>query len=536
MQELGKPAIENVQGVVFPENSREKRSSTAVVKKIFAQSVETLKPDLAQSILKEKKWRKRYPGLINRINAVAVKSTQAPLDIARIGLDTAYQTMRFIRDDEEMGLDQAMADFTAPLFHTGVINGSRHPVNSNIFCIPYKNRTLSGDNLLNQIDRWETQGIFESSFGQALRNVVTNSHWTNLSGQTFVLMGAGSEIAPFKVLLDLGATVVAIDLARPAIWERLIRIARHSPGKLVMPLSQPFTPDMNDGCLAAIAGADLACQAPEIRTWLLTMNQPLTIGTYAYADGAQHVRIAMAMDAVIKDIIAKRKNISIACLLTPSDSFVVPMDVVDASRSKIERDAERTFFPSLVRLLSMKKMFTPHNKTIVSSDNDRTYAVSDNIIVQQGPGYILAKNLQKWRALVAKSQGIKISANVAPATTTRSVFKNRLLAAGYAGLAHFKAEAFSSETTRAMMTAALINDLYDKKSPANADVPLAHPFELFINTANHGGLWRIAYKPRSVLAFSVCLGSVKALKKSLALTPKIRSTEEKNTGFITDNK
>ena len=38
----------------------------------------------------------------------------------------------------------------------------------------------------------------------------------------FVLLGAGSAMGPFEVLMSLGANVVAIDLDRPFIWKRLI--------------------------------------------------------------------------------------------------------------------------------------------------------------------------------------------------------------------------------------------------------------------------------------------------------------------------
>ena len=512
MPKKGKKTARPVQGIVFPENIKGKRSSTAAVKKILAASVADINPVLAQKILDEKKWRKKYPGYINRINAVGIKSSKACLTIAQKGLDEAYQTLCFVRKETEMSINRAMETFTDVKFFTAVINGGRPPKGSPCFSLPYKNRTLSQDSLIRQTDAWEQNGIFEPSFARSLKNVAHHKTWSNLSGRTFVLLGAGSEIAPFKTLLDLGATVVAVDLPRPAIWERLIRIARQSAGKLIMPIKKTFDPTLSDEQLAALAGSDLACDAPEIRTWLLGMKRPMTIGAYAYADGAVHVRIAMAMDAIIKNITAKRDDINIAFYLTPSDSYAVPKSVVEASRSKRQNQTYLSFFYSVARFLSFGKMFTPHNDTLIKTDKNKTYGLSDNMIIQQGPGYILAKNIQKWRGLTARDKGIRVSGNVAPATTPRSVFKNWLLAAGYAGLAHFKAEAFKSETTGAMMAAALICDLNDKSSAANPETVLSHPFELFMKNANHGGLWRVTFKPRSVLAFSVCLGAFKALK------------------------
>lgn len=514
------------QGIVFPKNSREKRSSSKAVKQILSGSVQGIAPDLSSAIQNEKKWRKRYPGYINQINEQSIHCADNALAVAQEGLKAAYETMRFIRRNEEMTIDDAMNRFDKPLFHTGIINGSKPPGSSGSFDLPYKGRTLSGSSLLEQVELWEQQGIFEPSFGDAVRNVVEHGEWLNLCGMTFVLFGAGSEIAPFETLLNLGASVLAVDLENPNIWERLIRIARKSSGKLMIPLKQPFHPDMPDKELARAAGADLACDAPEIRTWLMQFHGPMTIGAYAYADGARHVRIALAMDAIIRDLLRHRNNVRIAFLLTPSDSFAVPNAVVEAAREKRKKKISGGLVFGIFRFFSFNHMFVPHSTTIVQSENGTSYGISDNIIVQQGPGYILAKNIQKWRCLIARSKGIQVSGNVAPATTTRSVFKNRLLAAGYAGLGYFKAEAFAGETTRALMTAALIYDINDPSSAANPKTPLGHPLELFMKTANHCGLWRITYKPASVLAFSVCLGFIKAVKRGFKPEKKTLAANE----------
>ena len=68
--------------------------------------------------------------------------------------------------------------------------------------------------------------------------------------------------------------------------------------------------------------------------------------------------------------------------------------------------------------------------------------VADALVVQQGPNYALAKRLQRWRGVVSESEGRRVSFNVAPATLTRSVTKNRILAAAYAGAHHFGIEIF----------------------------------------------------------------------------------------------
>ena len=78
-------------------------------------------------------------------------------------------------------------------------------------------------------------------------------------------------------------------------------------------------------------------------------------------------------------------------------------------------------------------LFTPAYTREVPTDDGRQVGVTDSLVPQQGPNYALAKRLQRWRALVGLADGVPVSANVAPATRTRSVTKNRVLAAAYAG-------------------------------------------------------------------------------------------------------
>jgi hypothetical protein len=108
--------------------------------------------------------------------------------------------------------------------------------------------------------------------------------------------------------------------------------------------------------------------------------------------------------------------------------------------------------------------------------------------------------VQRWRAIAAQADGHPVSANVAPATTTHSVTKNRLLAAAYAGAGHFGVEVFAPHTSRTLMAALLVHDLRAQTPPP------AHPDDLFVSAAAHGGLWRAAYNPRSVLGIAAVAG------------------------------
>jgi hypothetical protein len=127
--------------------------------------------------------------------------------------------------------------------------------------------------------------------------------------------------------------------------------------------------------------------------------------------------------------------------------------------------------------------------------------IHDAIVTQQGPNYALAKRLQRWRATVARDAGVTVSMNIAPPTRTRSVLKNRALAAAYAGASRFGVEVFEPATANTLMAALLVADLNTRGGPAHES-----PWQDEAYAAVHGGLWRAPYQPRSALGLAAVLG------------------------------
>ncbi len=127
--------------------------------------------------------------------------------------------------------------------------------------------------------------------------------------------------------------------------------------------------------------------------------------------------------------------------------------------------------------------------------------LNDSLVPQQGPNYALAKRVQRWRATTARHDGVTVSMNVAPPTRTRSVLKNRALAAAYAGAHRFGVEVFDPSTANVLMAALLVHDLNTGGGPRHQ-----HPWQDEAYAAAHGGLWRTAYSPRSALGLAALLG------------------------------
>jgi hypothetical protein len=309
-----------------------------------------------------------------------------------------------------------------------------------------------------------------------------------------VMLGAGAEVGPLPVLLGWGARIAAVDLPRPGIWDRVLQAARQSGGTLLAPAD------------ADQPGADLTGDMPAVADWLAALDGPLVLGNYVYADGADNVRVCAAVDALTLRLQAARPDTALAFLATPTDVFAVPADAVaQSARAYVGRSAAGRMAAGMLHTLSGGRLL--HRAYPPGADP----GICDSLIPQQGPNYALAKRAQRWRATVARQDGAVVSLNVAPPTRTRSVTKNRVLAAAYEGAHRFGVEVFEPATTRALMAALLVHDLSAGPGPAAEDV---QPWQDEARSAAHGGLWRIAYTPRSALGLGVVLGYPAAVSRA----------------------
>lgn len=496
------------QGVAFPLTKDGKRSTTATGKMVVASALGPVDESTAKRVAKERNWRKGYRQYFEQMTAKSVESTAQCHAIAQSGLAAVYEHFEFLRDGQSRPLLEAMSAYNAPLFRTAVVRGGGERQELKV---AYRNQVLDADGLRAQLANWQQRGIIEASHATSILRVI--DHPECLADlPPMVLLGAGSEMGPCAVLLELGFTVIAIDLDRADVWTKLINLARHSSGTLVFPIIEAQTDAMSDEQLASLAGANLLTQAPEIATWLLELDRPMAIGAYAYLDGGDFVRVVVAMDMIMQTV-AERSTHSVqfAYLLSPTDAFAVPTEVVDAAQAQYAIRSWLRPLQSLARLISGSRLCAPNVRRVVIGEQQRSFGIINSLVIQQGPNYTLAKRIQRWRSVVARGQGTVVSCNVAPATLTRSVTNNKLFAAGYAGAENFGAEAFEANTSNAVMTAQLINDLSNDQSASHPNVSLTNPEELFMEGANHGGFWRMAHQLASIIEVAVVVGTVKRI-------------------------
>jgi hypothetical protein len=476
----GRMSSEQQHGVVFPASGEGARSTTVVGRAVLADALAPVDPVGSRAAAQETGWRSSYLAHFRRTLEAGVGSRADALTIAGAGLASLHDRMRVL--DE--GVERHLVDWpaAATTLREDEIKGGAAPETE--LTLPYHGERLRGDGIRRRVDAWIADGVAEPTLAEALDAVLRNPDWLRLEGHTVAVLGAGAEMGPLPSLLRWGARVAAVDLARPAIWDRVLRLAHEGAGTIVVPRA------------AAGPGVDLLAAVPSVADWLERQQGRLVVGNYVYADGATNVRVSMAVDELSRRLLEARDDVALAFLATPTDVFAVPGDAVEQSARRYDgRSARSKWMGRPLRSVSggrlLRRQYVPGAEP----------GINDSLVPQQGPNYALAKRLQRWRAAVAREAGTTVSMNVAPPTRTRSVVKNRALAAAYAGAHRFGVEVFEPATSNVLMAALMVHDMHTAGGPRHE---LPWQDEAF--AAVHGGLWRTAYAPRSALGLAAVLG------------------------------
>ncbi|CCG01907.1 hypothetical protein [Blastococcus saxobsidens] len=477
------------RGVQFPTGPDGRRSTAALGRAVVADALRPVDAAGALAAEHETNWRAGYLTHFRRLVEAGLPSAEAARSIAASGLASLHERMRVAGDDGETGLDALTTAPAGRALHTAEVTGTAEAERE--LSLPFHGDRLRGDALLRRLDRWVEAGVLEPSCAEAVRTVAAHPEWLSLPDSTAVVLGAGAEMGPLTALLRWGARVAGVDLPRAPLWERVLDTARGGAGTLLVPMAESGTQADPRG-----AGGDLIAEVPAIADWAAGLPGRPVVGNYVYADGATNVRVSTAVDALTVRLLEARPDAALAFLATPTDVFAVPADAVEQSvRAYAGRSRSAKLLGRPLRTASggrlLRRAYVPGTDP----------GIADSLVAQQGPNYALAKRLQRWRATVARASGSTVSMNVAPPTRTRSVLKNRALAAAYAGAHRFGVEIFEPATANVLMAALLVHDLHTGGGPEHE-----HPWQDEAYEAAHGGLWRAAYAPRSALGLAALLG------------------------------
>lgn len=475
--------MDDSTGIVFEQRDG-RRSTTEVGREVVATALETVDPVGAAAARRENSWRTGYARHFRRLVEACLTQEGADAEIARAGLASLHEHMRWNADGEDHPLDEALT--TGSTLASGAVTGSGERETE--LSLPYQGGRLRADALKKRLDVWVRDGVIEPGAREAVLTVMANPDWLDLRDTTIAVLGAGAEMGPLRSVLRWGARALAVDLPRTEVWRRLADVAGSSAGTLVYPVAEGK--DVDD---VRNAGADLLHDTGAVARWLESFGGPLVLGNYVYADAATNVRLATAVDLVGEHLRAQRDDISLAFLATPTDVFVVPEDAVAMACARYGAPSMAGLLRGPLRFASggrlLRRQYVPGEEP----------GISDSVVQQQGPNYLLSKRVHRWRAIAAAADGASVSMNVAPPTRTRSVTKNKALAAAYAGAHRFGIEVFEPATSNTLMAALLVHDIRSGGTPGEG-------WRAEASQACHGGLWRSAYDPRSALGIAAVLG------------------------------
>jgi hypothetical protein len=458
----------------FPADRSGRRSSAEFGRAVVAAALRAADPAAAAAAERETDWRRGYPRHFRAL--VAAGTGGAAHDIAAAGLAAVGDRIRYVRDGADLGIGEAL---TAPAGRppaTVTIDGAGRPEREVI--LPYGGDDLSGTALVRQLAAWVAAGTIEQSCADAVTEVADHPEWLDLSDQRIVVLGAGAEMGPLPAVLGWGGTVVGVDLPRPELWRRVSATAERAAGRLIAPAT------------GDVPGADLLSDLGAVARWLTGIDGRLVVGNYVYAPGGAYPRLSAAVDALGEHLRRERDDVALAFLATPTDVFAVPAEAVAQSTDRYRARSRRA---RATAAASGGRLLRPNYP------DGAVPGINDSLVPQQGPNYALAKRIQRWRATVARRDGV-VSFAVAPPTRTRSVLGNRLLAAAYAGAHLFDVTVFEPATANKLMAVLLVHQIR-KPRPAAAAAWVDETI-----AAAHGGLWRTAYHPRTALGLAAVRG------------------------------
>lgn len=469
----------------------------------------------------EPNWRWKYnEHAVRHVRVCAEASPEDCLAVARAGLERMYNTFEYgditLQEALLKRRNRALLDPSGSnYFCTGKVVGiGMKQIDTTTtrmeIVLPVGQITLRGSQVHEQMQSWEAKGVIEPDTAAAVRDLQTADMCLSNSDWVFVIMGAGAAMGPLDTLLSLGATIIALDLPIPALWKKLLEKTKASRGSIIFPMIPNDTDrdthqNISEQDMVSRAGCNFLTQIPELIDWL-TLQYPskkLVLGSYAYLDSAAFVKVSLAMDAVASECLKVRPDSALAYLCSPTDIFPVPPAARDATVENFRKGG--TLAQTIIQNLSGNRVL---EQNIVASTRHGKIPLVDALVLQQGPNYFLAKRLQHWRAMIARADNGVVSSNVAPASNTTSVLKNKLLASAYAGAHHFSPiEIFEPETSNVLMTYLLLHDLRQQTEvgeTSNRRNDLAdHPLNLFATTPVHNGIWRCGFQIRSLLELVV---------------------------------
>ena len=479
--------------------------STELARRVLAASAKSFE-ELQQNILGAPNWRTWYLRLYADLAIKEGLSVKDTTEIATAGLAELHS---YLVTDSGIPLRQAVLDgFDQDLVETVEIRGNR----------PAEKIAIDGltGSMESSATDWASEGLAEPGLIESFRFLDNNSSLDLGKDLLFAVAGA-AEFAPTEHWLRWGGVVGVVARPNPATWQKLIATARASGGTMLVPIRQGAltkkASDLTDEELAAVAGLDILDHYAEISSWMRSLSPRPTrrfaLGLYAYTPSVNHIRVQGVQECLAAIAMEKipEGKLALSWLATPTDSAPGPASIGQRALARFgSRIPALILRDSLLGLLSAAR---PAKPKFYEGANGEKLALIDASVQQQGPSYSFSKRTQRWRAYLAHYSGVKVSYAISPPARTNSVLRHKILRASYRGAPLFGVKPFEVKVAKSAAAAVLARDLNDPASFANKDTTT----ELHTFSAVHGGLWGLAYRPRSIWIAATLLGLPALLRR-----------------------
>ncbi|MEQ1505026.1 MAG: hypothetical protein ABMB14_22525, partial [Myxococcota bacterium] len=416
-----------------PDDAGAPHTGSTLLRAAMAEAVDRFPAAFGELRIPEdpKQFKRVLPDLIVQFEA---RRADAPdrVDIARVL--AAYVPDRTLLDGEPLG-DALVRGRAAspPMSRRGTAPTGWTP------SVPWGDRRFEGAVIEALADEMLRAHCLTRPAADALRWMATERlrQPLDLDGETFVILGAGAELAPTELLLRAGARVLWLDV-RPPFG---ITDTDHA-GTLV---HRPTIGDLlQDPAAVWAAVADEAT------------NRPIHALLYAYAPGGGR---ELLLTSVMNTLVSRLPNgalRSVSMLVSPT----TPGEVSPHERAV--RTERRAASPRWQRALARIRVL-PEPAFHAAGGTE----VARSIVALQGPTYLAAQYLAKMMAAESWSTDLRparISANVAGITRTRSL-EHPLFQAGFLGAPAFGIRVFDPEETRVLAALLMLHDVLRPDAP-----------------------------------------------------------------------
>ena len=462
--------------------------------------------ELYQNISGAPDWRKWY---IRLFAELAIEEGHSPSQLAKMATAGLKEFHSHLHTSSGEKLTVAVADgFNSDLVETVVIRGtgSKKPIAVARHSGPLA--TVAAE--------WDSNGWAEPGLIESFRFLDQNPN-LSLDGNLLFAVAGAAEFAPTEHWLAWGGQVAVVARNNPKTWEQLISMARASGGQMLVPVvredkSVPLE-NLSDQQLAQVAGLDMLEHYAKIASWMKQLSNKATskfiLGLYAYTPKTNHVRVQAVQEALADLAMQKfsSEKLVLSWLATPTDSTPGPASIGHDQQARFsKRPSMHVIRDSFLGIINAARAAKPK---YFDSESGEKLVLIDASVQQQGPSYSFSKRTQRWRAYLAHYAGFRVSYQVSPPARTKSVLSHKILRASYQGAPLFGVKPFEVDVAKSASAAALVRDVMDPKAYSNKNTTT----ELQCFSAIHAGLWRIAYRPRSVWIAATLIGLPALLKR-----------------------